>query len=266
MNELPINSNTVNKALDIASESTKESRKELDKTGAKIFHKLGELLKASPIGIKADLYIAERPYKMQKELEKLQKKYQKIPEVNRVEPSSYIALKGVNELTYALDEEHLKEAFENILISDMDNRKKNNVLPSYLEIVKQLTPNDVKFLKLLKKYNNFCAIEIQLEANGSEGVQHLDEFYIYNYKKENDTENGIIEKINPLVTDTLLYLNLIKNSIGTYYPQRENEYSYLFNNTKTLYNFDDKLHKITYDKCIIEFTELGKKFIDICLS
>lgn len=35
MDELPINAETTNKALDFIDESTKETRKELDKTGAK---------------------------------------------------------------------------------------------------------------------------------------------------------------------------------------------------------------------------------------
>ncbi len=61
---------------------------------------------------------------MKKELEKMQAKYDNIPQEYQVEPSSYIALKGVNELNYALEEDHLKEMFENILISDMDSRKK----------------------------------------------------------------------------------------------------------------------------------------------
>ena len=266
MDELPINADTVNKALDIVEESTKETRKELDKTGAKGVHKLAELLWASPIGRKADLYIAERPYKMKKAMEEMQRKYDKIPVEYQVEPSSYIALKGVNELNYSLDEEHLKEMFENILVSDMDNRKKNKVLPSYIEIVKQLTPDDVKFLKLLKKWDCFCAIEIQLKTNGIYSTTHLDEYYIYNYKNKDNIEEASIEKANPIVIDTLSYLNLIKNKIGTYYTQKEKEYTYLFDNTKTLYQFDPNMHTVTYEKCTIEFTRLGKDFIDICLS
>lgn len=267
MDELPINPETVNKALDIVDESTKETRKEIDKTAAKGFNKLAKLFWASPIGIKADLYIAERPYKMEKALEEMKKKYENnIPIEYQVEPSSYIALKGVNELNYSLDEEHLKEMFENILISDMDSRKKDRVLPSYLEIIKQLTPDDVKFLKLLKEWDSFCAVEIQVKTNGTQGVKHLDEFFVYDYKNEDGKEKGRIEKVNSLVADTLSYLNLIKNKIGTFYTQREKEYTYLFNNTKGLYNLDSSIHTVTYDKCAIEFTKLGKNFIDICLS
>lgn len=266
MTELPINADTINKTIDVVDESTKETRKELDKNTAKGVNKLAQLFWASPIGRKADIYIAERPYKMEIELNKMQAKYNCIPVECQVEPSSYIALKGSNELNYALEEEHLKEMFENLLISDMDSRKKYKVLPSYLEIIKQLTPDDVKFLKLLKDWDDFCAIEIQVQTNGISGVNHLDEFIVFDYKSKNGIEHGEISKINPLVIDTLSYLNLVENKIGTYYTQREKEYTFLFNNTKILYNFDETKHTISYEKCTINFTELGKNFIDICLS
>lgn len=124
MENLPINADTINKTIDVVDEITKETRKEIDKTTAKGVNKLAQLFWASPIGRKADIYIAERPYKMEIELKKMQAKYDCIPAECQVEPSSYIALKGTNELNYALEEEHLKEMFENLLISDMDSRKK----------------------------------------------------------------------------------------------------------------------------------------------
>ena len=71
MNELPLNAETTNKTLNIIDESTKETRQALDKTGAKGVNKLAQLFWASPIGRKADVYIAERPYKMEIELKEL---------------------------------------------------------------------------------------------------------------------------------------------------------------------------------------------------
>lgn len=50
------------------------------------------------------------------ELKKMQAKYDNIPIECQVEPTSYIALKGVNELGYALEEEHPKEMFENLFL------------------------------------------------------------------------------------------------------------------------------------------------------
>lgn len=170
MEELPINTDTVNKVLDIADESTKETRKELDKTTAKGVNKLAQLFWASPIGIKADVYIQERPYKMKKAIEEMQMKYNKnIPVEYQVEPSSYIALKGMNELNYCLDEEYLKEMFQNLLISDMDSRKQSKILPSYIEIVKQLSQDDAKTLKFLKENNLTEEPVIKLKYNLKNG-------------------------------------------------------------------------------------------------
>ena len=75
MHELPINTDTINKSIDIIDETTKETRKELDKRSAKGVHKLSQLFWASPLGIKADVYIQERPYKLKKALEEMQVKY-----------------------------------------------------------------------------------------------------------------------------------------------------------------------------------------------
>lgn len=146
MQELPINTDTINKSIDIIDESTKETRKELDKISAKGVHKLSQLFWASPLGGKADVYIQERPYKLKKALEEMQAKYDLIPTEYQVEPSSYIALKGVNELNYSLEEDYIKEMFQNLLIADMDSRKQNKVLPAYIEIVKQLRIEDASFL------------------------------------------------------------------------------------------------------------------------
>lgn len=255
MDDIPINEETVNKVLDIASESTKESRKELDKVGAKGINKLAQLFWASPIGIKADIYIAERPYKMKKALEEMRKKYEIIPEKGRVEPSSYIALNGINELAYSLDEEHLKEMFENLLVSDMNKQKKNKVLPSYIEIIKQLSKDDANFLKTLKESSSYIRGFFCIE------LHNKDKYILLEYSDINGklTDFNIV-KLNSIVIDNLLRLRLIE------IPDR------MFVNKKVY----DKIYEIIrqptmidaaqYTPRILSVTDFGRNFIDICLS
>lgn len=267
MENLPIDSETINKSLDIIDDSTKETRKEIDKTAAKGVNKLAQLFWASPIGRKADIYIAERPYKMRKELEKMKAKYDNIPSEYQVEPSSYIALKGVNELNYALEEEHLKEMFENILISDMDSRKKSRVLPSYIEIIKQLSKDDAEFLKFLYKNNlRVPSIILHISQNNSQGYFDLDSYIIYNYHKNtNNIISYSTKKLNKLVIDTLLMHRLIENTYDTFYPNEAEKYETLFNAVSKNYNLDSNT-TLSYDKGLVRLTELGKNFIEICLS
>lgn len=267
MNEIPINAETINKALDIVNDSTKETRKEIDKITAKGFNKLAQLFWATPIGIKTDVYIQERPYKMKKALEEMKRKYEKIPEKNRIEPTSYIALKSINELNYCLDEDHLKEMFENLLISNMDSRKQNKVLPAYIEIIKQLSKEDAKFLKLLYDYGpNIPSILLKIKTKNVEGYNDLNSYIIYNYHKdENKNTRYSTLRLNNLVIDTLLMHRLIENTYDSYYPNTEEQYNTLFQSVSHYYKLEDTM-SLTYDRGFVKLTELGKNFIDICLS
>lgn len=258
MENLPINADTINKAIYVVDESTKETRKEIDKTTAKGVNKLAQLFWASPIGRKADIYIAERPYKMEKELKRMQAKYDRIPAEYQVEPSSYIALKGVNELNYALEEEHLKEMFENILISDMDSRKKSKVLPAYLEIVKQLSKDDAKLLKFIKDNRLSQEAIIKLKINSSPGFLYPsnDIFLI--------TPNGY-SLIPCIIIDNLSRLKIIETDFFTYKTD-ENLYLDVFEKLKSEDPFTGLSNKLGYSKGLLKVTDFGKNFIDICLS
>lgn len=55
-----------------------------------------------------------------------------------VESSVNIVGPTIENLKYNLDEEHIKDMFTNILISDMTKSMKSKVQPSFIEIVKQL--------------------------------------------------------------------------------------------------------------------------------
>lgn len=267
MENLPINSDTINKSIDLIDESTKETRKEIDKTTAKGFEKLAQLIWASPVGRAIDLYIAERPYKMEKALEEMKQKYESIPAPFKVEPSSYIALKGVNELNYSLDEEHLKEMFQNLLVSDMDSRKKNKVLPSYIEMIKQLSKEDAEFLKLLKSsstYNSGLYLISLQKKNNDNSYNWRNKYLLIQYYVQNDefylkTAIQVPDKI----LDNLLRLRIVDIPSGenfTYKPLYEQLFEYAQKAESSVFQ------ELGYQKQILKITSFGKDFIDICLS
>lgn len=80
----------------------------------------------------------------------LQEKASNIPKENLIEPKINILGPTIEGLKYNLDEEHIKEMFTNILLSNMDNRKQSNVHPSFIPIVQQLSKADALLLKTLK--------------------------------------------------------------------------------------------------------------------
>lgn len=225
MAELDVKSETINKGLEIVADSTKKSRNALDENTAKGLNKFFELLKSTPVGIKIDTYIAERPYKLEIAMKEMREKYEKIPEENRVEPSSYIALQTINNLNYSLDEDYLKELFTNILISDMDNRKKNRVKPAYIEMVKQMSKEDVEFLKNLKDKNlNFPLPMLQLRLSFLQGG-YID---IENKLIINTNNSEELIAINPIVLNNLLRLNIITIPYGVFLKDYTNLYKETF--------------------------------------
>lgn len=265
MEQLPINSDTVNKTIDMVNESTKETRKELDKTTAKGINKLAQLFWASPIGIKADIYIQERPYKMKKAFEEMRMKYDKnIPPKYQTEPSSYIALKGVNELAYYLDEEYLKEMFQNLLVSDMDSRKQSHIEPAYIEIVKQLSKSDARLLKFIKEnklFHNEPIIKL-LQINHSDGGHTYPSNDIWLIA------NCTPQLIPAIVIDNLLRLKIIEIDF-TVFRTDQHIYDGAFQKIKNatpLGAVPDVVKNLNFSKGVLKVTDFGKNFIDICLS
>lgn len=255
---LDITSQTINKAIDLVADSTKQTRTSLDANTSKGMNKFIELLKSTPLGIKIDTYIAERPYKLEKALTEMKAKYNKTPDCDRKEPSSYIALKVANNINYCLDEDHMRHMFINLLVSDMNKQKSPNVLPTFIDMINQLSPDDAIFLKKLKDNGYIGNLPILR-------IKSVDENSYFEYVspyilciKELD-----YMEISQLVLDNLLKLQIVDILTGFFVPKISN-YEEAFSIKKNCYI--NTKSKIDYTPTKLIFTDLGKKFIDICLS
>jgi len=83
-----------------------------------------------------------------KETEKLlEKKLANIAEDKITEPEAYVAVPAIQQLSYSLDSEDLREMYANLLASSMNADAKENVHPAFVEIIKQLCPDEAKLLK-----------------------------------------------------------------------------------------------------------------------
>ena len=200
----------------------------------------------------------------------LQNKAKEIPEKNLVNPRVNILGPAMEGLKYNLDEKYIKDMFTNILLSDMDNRKQCKVLPSYIEIIKQLSKEDAEFLILLKRFDgNLCSIAINVQEQNSEGYFSLDKYIIYgyNHKSISNTTTFNISKLNQLTIDNLIMHRLLEQDYDTYYtsPTANEQYTTLFDQVKGKYKLSSN-QSLIYDKGLICLTDFGKNFIDICLS
>lgn len=206
---------------------------------------------------------------------KIKAKIDQIPKENLATPDIGIIGETLENLKYNLDKDYLIELYSNIIARDVDNRTKNNVHPTFISIIKDLSYNDIKLLEAIYKYQNndhiiipIISLEIESENKNMDKTFKNERYFIelkdYIY---NETEFSIS-------LENLVKLNLI--SIDFQQRQKnEDIYENLKNKANIIYKPTLKPLEMIY-KCecnigiksrgIFHLTNLGYSLLEICLS
>lgn len=72
-----------------------------------------------------------------------------IPEEHLVEPPTHVAVPAIQQLGYCYDSDSLREMYANLLLSSMDDRSAEYVHPSFVQILKEISPDEAKLLGTL---------------------------------------------------------------------------------------------------------------------
>lgn len=218
-------------------------------------------------GIKPFMYsrIKECEYKIKEIDRKLEEKYNRIPDQNKIEPRTNILGPAVDVLKYNLEEEHIKEMFINLIGNDMDITQQSKVLPSYIEIVKQLSKNDAEFITNLKSNNlidELPIIKLKLVSNENSSFNYISPSFIC-------LSDGNYLEIPQLILDNLIRLQILEVDYETFFKDETN-YNKSFENLKNDSRFiqysKTQTKHLEPKKGLLLFTNFGKNFIDICLS
>lgn len=78
-------------------------------------------------------------------------KLKDVPEENLIAPKPSLAAPAMQHLGYSLDEPDLKEMYLNLLATASDDRRSDDVHPSFVEVIKQLNSTEVGLLNHLLK-------------------------------------------------------------------------------------------------------------------
>jgi len=173
-------------------------------------------------------YIANSEYKKQEFLNNLSEKYNSIPIEDVVEPNMSVLGNVMDNLKYNLDEDFIVEMYTNILISDMDRKTKDKCHICFVEILKQLSKNDLELLKAIYMIKETKSISfgklnivdsknqlLKYEFHNSLYVAGIKNYNIHNYNQfSNSIENlerlGLIEiNYNKYFTEKSIYDKLV---------------------------------------------------------
>ena len=255
----------------IPTESLKEIAKEAYQDGGKAVVKpTGELLSLIPRTIKAALlpiekWVIDREYNLAATQKLLQQKLENIPPEQIVSPEAHIAVPAIQYISYCIDNYELRNMYANLLAKSMSSVIKNNVHPAFIEIIKQLCPDEAKIMKELYKRRSIPTLSVRKEEKPHGGIDIISNFSDIGYTAECEYPLEVIKYF-----DNLIRLGLLKQAPtfskltnDTLYDSLIN-HSYIQSIASTIK--PNEFISIKYPKSYINITYFGKKFCSICLD
>jgi len=158
--------------------------------------------------------------------------------------------------------------FTNLLICEIDNRKQNKVRPGFIEIIKQLSYEDARFIISLKEAKETMLSIVHIIALNKDGISF---FPIKKYISVNTNKKDCLHTISPnnIVLDNLTRLGIIKIKEEQSLPDNKEYNINVFNCVKHNHSLDNNLeneYKIDFKEEVLEITDFGQQFIEICCS
>ena len=150
----------------IAKEVAKDAYTDV---GKPILKPAGELIGLIPRTIKAALlplekWICQREYNLEETQKLLEEKLKKVSPDLIVQPEPHIAVPALQYISYCMDNKELREMYANLLANSMNKIVRNGVHPSFIEIIRQLCPDEAKVLKIMARLSNIPTISVEYHS------------------------------------------------------------------------------------------------------
>lgn len=210
-------------------------------------------------------WIATREYNVAETEKLLQKKLEKVGAEHVVPPEPYVAVPALQAISYTMSSDDLRNLYANLLARSMTDTIKDRVHPSFVEIIKQLSPDEAKIIKLFIDKDSLPLIDINCVSLPAGRFS----IALHNFMYLPET---ICDQCNP--SDIMKYIdNLCRLKIIEIPEDRrladDNAYRELEKHIVVTTIMNTKLPNNKQWKIIkkkLEVTAYGKEFIDICVK
>ncbi|MCK4488584.1 MAG: DUF4393 domain-containing protein, partial [Desulfobacterales bacterium] len=191
-------------------------------------------------------------------LTSLAEKFSKIPKEKIVTPKAIIVGPLLESLKYAGSETHLREMYINLLATSMDKEKIQNSHPAFVEIIKQLCPDEAVLLKYIAvnfSFYQFCHTTIETKAG---------DYYIP-FESIKDEFVSLVSKSN--IENQEFALSYLDNFIRLQLIEMVNSPSEQYVQKLQRHDLEDEEYK--FEQSWFEelsFTSFGVQFIKACVA
>lgn len=273
-------------AIDVTKEIAKDAYTDIGKPVAK---PTGETLGLIPRAIKAALlpvekWVLGKEYNLEATKKLLEEKLANTPEELIESPEPYVAVPALQNISYCMDNDELRELYANLLASSMNKKVKNGVHPGFVEIIKQMSPDEAKIMKYFKSHNTIPTIDLRFNNKDGSYNEVITDFSTigedsscekpYETKKyfDNLIRLGLLEKPNMIhLTNEKLYKSLMEHKI---IKQKISEFEAIKAVIKTISDsgidipieLPQYYSKYDFNKGFIKLTSYGNSFCNICID
>ncbi|CAM7265957.1 DUF4393 domain-containing protein [Citrobacter freundii] len=180
-----------------------------------------------------------------------------------------VALQALNEAKFAINEDEIQRLFSNLISASLDKETSKLAHPAYIEIIKQLQPDEAKILRFIFNKENhrkghaptIDIVQQDLEdSNLTITSTRLEVNLICEDAGCDNPENSVMYFSN------LKRLGLLTPTSGTSFPNEEHERIFSSEKVKEICSINSHLDRVSYKSGQYSFTGFGRGFVDSCVG
>lgn len=248
---------TTGKVIDKVPEVYDDAFKDTVKESGKTLALIPRTINAALVPLRK--WISEKEYSLAETEKLLELKLKNVDVEKITTPNAYVAVPALQAISYCIDSEELRNLYANLLAKSMNLDTKESVHPSFVEIIKQMSPLDAIIFKDIYISQITPLINLYITRENGGNTHH---FYNISWLETYSYESFCISINN------LERLGLIEIPYGESYSEDEN-YNWV-RGTQTYNVIKQQLLSLNMgtigeDKGYIKKTSLAKAFYETCV-
>lgn len=195
-------------------------------------------------------------------------KLQRVPPECIVPPTARITIPALQNASIT-GEQDVRELYANLLVNSMNTVVKNGIHPGFVEIIKQLSPDEAKILRYMSTHNRIATVNLVIVYDPGGRVPYLKDF------------TDILQTVGceyPLESekyvDNLVRLGLLRRSVNEWLVDKSRYES--TKNNPYLVQLKARVEKaiegqqnykmVDIEERYVDLTSFGKSFCSVCLG
>ena len=194
------------------------------------------------------------------------KRLEKIPKEKIITPPAQIAGPALEALKYTGHEETLREMYGKLLATAMNADQVTSAHPAFVEIIRQLNPDEARLCKLFKSANSFPTIDLRAVINDEGSYKDI----LLHYSRIGYDAGCIRPQHIQQYIDNIARLGIVEiPAAGSVYLSEKEKYKALEDDALVLAGKEFILknsHKPEIKYGVVRRTSFGKAFVEACVD